>query len=98
MRELDLTDNDETKIPDVKYIFQKYFSSLKILDLSGNSIKHIEGKELIKACPKLERFAIVNNLIASWEEFLPLGRLENLKELDFRGNPIEDKNKRQQLL
>lgn len=95
---LDLTSNDKTKMPDMTYTLGKYFENLLHLDLSYNNIRKIEASLLIRACPHLQKFIIKNNMISKLEEFLPLGKLKDLDELNFLGNPLENIDRRRLML
>ncbi|CDW83718.1 leucine rich repeat partial [Stylonychia lemnae] len=80
-------------MPNVSYTLKTFFSQLKILDLSYNKIKKIQAEQLIDACPNLTHFIIAHNQISTLDEFLPLGSMQFLQELNFQGNPLESLKK-----
>eukprot|EP00347_Sterkiella_histriomuscorum_P007011 403350584 len=90
---LDLSKNESSRMPNLTQTLAIFFNQLKVLDLSYNCIKRIQGQTLIQACPNLQQFIIANNQISILDEFLPLGKLKNLQLLNFTGNPLESLKK-----
>ena len=86
---LDISNNNLTTIPG----FVNKFALLKEINLSGNSIV---SKEVDKCTPKLANVEIIdlsnNELTAlvDWLGSLEAGMLTNLKELNLKGNPLND--------
>ncbi|XP_072515808.1 centrosomal protein of 72 kDa [Salminus brasiliensis] len=67
----------------------KNFVRLKSLDLSHNLLDSVQGLIHLKL---LEKLNLYYNRISSLEDVLALRRLQNLKELDLRLNPVVQKH------
>ncbi|XP_071512222.1 dynein axonemal light chain 1-like [Panulirus ornatus] len=74
----------------------KSFAGLEVLTetleqlwISYNLIEKMKG---IGALKKLKVLYMSNNLVKDWAEFLKLLELPTLEELNFVGNPLEDKH------
>jgi hypothetical protein len=63
----------------------KLTSSLKIVYLSNNNIKRIEGIEQFQSCQSL---SLANNLVRYLDELQPLQKLLRLEKLSLEGNPV----------
>lgn len=63
--------------------------TLEELWISYNLIEKLKGINVLK---KLKVLYISNNLVKDWQEFQKLGDLQNLEDLLFVGNPLEEKH------
>lgn len=61
---------------------------LTLLVLSDNKIERFNAFTLTKYAVNLEIIDFSNNLINDIDDLVDLGSLENLKILEFRGNPV----------
>ncbi|KAF4102716.1 hypothetical protein G5714_015599 [Onychostoma macrolepis] len=67
----------------------KNFVRLKSLDLSHNALVTVQGVEHLEM---LERLNLYYNRLASLQDIFSLHKLQNLKELDLRLNPVVKKH------
>ncbi|XP_043117730.1 centrosomal protein of 72 kDa [Puntigrus tetrazona] len=67
----------------------KNFVRLKSLDLSHNALVTVQGLEHLEL---LERLSLYYNRLGSLQDVFALHKLQNLKELDLRLNPVVRKN------
>jgi Leucine-rich repeat (LRR) protein len=84
MEHINLSFNQLPNIPDDIASFKK----LRILVLSHNSIRTFNTIYLVESCPLLEKIDLSYNRINNIRQFLELGHLQRLEEVDFRMNPI----------
>lgn len=76
---------NNNRITSLDYIDFTQITSLKLLNLSGNSIKQLP--ESISALSNMEELALANNGLSNLGKYM--GELKSLKKLDIRGNNVD---------